>query len=93
MTKEFEPYYYVLPDRKALWTPKIYEHEKSHINHAITDVSNYALTTDIWSSCHVWVSPYISLMLTLFFVVACLMFRNYLITTLGITLQITYLKL
>ena len=53
MIKEFEPCY-VVPDRKTLRTnfiPKMYEHEKSHINHAIADVSSYALTTDIWSSC------------------------------------------
>ena len=29
---------------------KMYEQEKSHMNHAIADVSNYALTTDIWST-------------------------------------------
>ena len=28
----------------------MYEHEKSHINHAIANVSSYALTTNIWSS-------------------------------------------
>ena len=52
MIKEFEPHY-VVPDRKTLRTnyiPKMYEHEKSHINHAIANVSSYALTTDIWSS-------------------------------------------
>ena len=52
LIKEFEPRY-VVPNRKTLRTnfiPKMYEREKSHINHAIVDVSSYALTTDIWSS-------------------------------------------
>ena len=52
MIKEFEPRN-VIPDRRTLRTnyiPKMYEHEKSHINHVIANVSSYALTTDIWSS-------------------------------------------
>ena len=51
MIKEFESCY-VVSDRKTLRTsfiPKMYEREKSHISHAIADVSSYAITTDIWS--------------------------------------------
>ena len=60
MIKEFEPRY-VVPDRKTLQTnfiPKMYERKKSHINHAIADVSSYALTLifgHLVLCIHIWV--------------------------------------
>ena len=76
MIKEFEPCY-VVPDRKTLRTnfiPKMYKHEKSHINHVVADVSSYALTTDIWSRA---MHSYISV--TIHFIDANFCLCNYLL--------------
>ena len=68
MIKEFEPCY-VVPGRKTLQTnfiPKMSKHKRSHINHAIANVSRHTLTTDIFGHLvlciRIWVSPYVPLM-------------------------------
>ena len=80
MLSAFDPRY-VPMDRKTLATnyiPKLYDRERERICSELCDVSNYALTTDIWTSRHN--EAYTGI--TIHFVNATYQLKSYLLETL-----------
>jgi len=54
MLQAFDQRYHP-PDRKTLSTkliPGLYDRERECVKHAVTSAGSFALTTDIWTSCH-----------------------------------------
>ena len=80
MLSAFDPRYMPM-DRKTLATnyiPKLYDKERERICSELSDVGYYALTTDIWTSCHN--EAYTGV--TIHFVNATYQLKSYLLETL-----------
>ena len=76
---ELEPRY-LPPDRKTIATnyiPRLFDREKERIRHQLSDVTHFAITTDVWTSCakHAYTS------LTVHYIDSCFMLQSHLLET------------